>query len=273
MEEIAPLCAHRRRCAGGAAGRRRGGRRGGRGLRRAVAAAVVATVAAAFAASAARAAPAAAADDPFAAERERMVRQQIEARDIDDAPTLAALRQVPRHRFVPEGRRDQAYRDHPLPIGWGQTISQPYIVALMTQLVRPRPGLRVLEVGTGSGYQAAVLAATGAEVYTVEIVPELARWGEQNLRDAGFAQVRVKQGDGYHGWPEHAPYDAIVVTAAADHIPPPLLAQLKPGGRMVIPVGSPFLTQTLMRVSRRGDDVGTESLLPVRFVPLTRSPR
>lgn len=216
-------------------------------------------------------APAAAAEDAFAAERERMVAQQIAARGIDDAATLGAMRSVPRHRFVPDDRRAQAYRDHPLPIGWGQTISQPYIVALMTQLAQPRSGLRVLEIGTGSGYQAAVLAAAGAEVFTIEIVPELAAWGQKNLRDAGFTQVKVRQGDGYFGWPEHAPFDAIVVTAAADHVPPPLVAQLKDGGRMVIPVGSPFLTQTLMRITRRGKDVASESLLPVRFVPLTRA--
>jgi protein-L-isoaspartate(D-aspartate) O-methyltransferase len=213
------------------------------------------------------------ADERQAAERERMVAQQIQARGVDDAATLAALRQVPRHRFVPEERRAQAYQDSPLPIGWGQTISQPYIVGLMTQLVRPRPGLRVLEIGTGSGYQAAVLAATGAEVYTIEIVDELARWGAKNLRDAGYTAVQVRAGDGYHGWAELAPFDAIVVTAAADHIPPPLLQQLKDGGRMVIPVGSPFRTQTLMLVTRRGKDIGTESLLPVRFVPLTRAPQ
>ena len=214
---------------------------------------------------------AAAADDFYAPDRERMVQRQIAARGITDAATLAAMRSVPRHRFVPEDRRDQAYADHPLPIGWGQTISQPYIVAYMTELVRPRPGQRVLEVGTGSGYQAAVLAAAGAEVYSIEIVEELSRWGQKNLRDADFMQVQVRQGDGYFGWPEHAPYDAIVVTAAADHIPPPLLQQLKDGGRMVIPVGSPFLTQMLMSVTRRGKDVVTESLLPVRFVPLTRA--
>jgi protein-L-isoaspartate(D-aspartate) O-methyltransferase len=213
----------------------------------------------------------AAADDPAAAERERMVRQQIEARGIAGAATLAALRQVPRHRFVPEDRRSQAYQDQPLPIGYGQTISQPYIVAYMTELARPRPGLRVLEIGTGSGYQAAVLAAAGAEVYTIEIVAGLARWGERNLREAGFAGVHLRAGDGYHGWPEAAPFDAIIVTAAADHIPPPLLNQLKDGGRMVIPVGSPFRTQTLMLVTRSGKDLATEALLPVRFVPLTRS--
>jgi protein-L-isoaspartate(D-aspartate) O-methyltransferase len=214
---------------------------------------------------------AAAAEDARAAERERMVATQIAARGVTDPATLAALRRVPRHRFVPDERRALAYQDSPLPIGFGQTISQPYIVGTMTELVRPRPGLRVLEIGTGSGYQAAVLAATGAEVHTIEIVAELARWGEKNLRDAGFAQVQVRAGDGYHGWPEAAPFDAIVVTAAADHVPPPLLQQLTDGGRMVIPVGSPFRTQTLMRLTRRGADVSSEALLPVRFVPLTRA--
>jgi protein-L-isoaspartate(D-aspartate) O-methyltransferase len=214
---------------------------------------------------------AAAAEDARAAERERMVATQIAARGVTDPATLAALRRVPRHRFVPDERRALAYQDSPLPIGFGQTISQPYIVGTMTELVRPRPGLRVLEIGTGSGYQAAVLAATGAEVHTIEIVAELARWGEKNLRDAGFAQVQVRAGDGYHGWAEAAPFDAIVVTAAADHVPPPLLQQLTDGGRMVIPVGSPFRTQTLMRLTRRGADVSSEALLPVRFVPLTRA--
>jgi protein-L-isoaspartate(D-aspartate) O-methyltransferase len=237
----------------------------GRGRRALLAAAALA----AWAAAGGRVA--AATDAAYTAERERMVARQIAARGIADAATLAALRAVPRHRFVPEDRRGEAYADHPLPIGWGQTISQPYIVAFMTELVRPRPGQRVLEIGTGSGYQAAVLAAAGAEVYSIEIVAELARWGRRNLLDAGFAQVHVKQGDGYFGWAEHAPFDAIVVTAAADHVPPPLLQQLKDGGRMVIPVGSPFRTQTLMLVTRRGKDIGTESLLPVRFVPLTRA--
>ncbi len=222
--------------------------------------------------AAALGAPAAAAD-PYVRERERMVKEQIESRGVDDPATLAALRTVPRHLFVPEERRRAAYDDRPLPIGFGQTISQPFIVAYMTQLVQPRAGMRVLEVGTGSGYQAAVLAAIGAEVFTVEIVEGLAAWGAQNLRTAGFARVQVRHGDGYHGWPERGPYDAIVVTAAADHIPPPLITQLKDGARMVIPVGSPFRTQTLMLVTRRGEDVTSESLLPVRFVPLTRAPR
>jgi protein-L-isoaspartate(D-aspartate) O-methyltransferase len=215
------------------------------------------------------AAPAA---DGYAEQRARMVTRQLETRGIRDAATLAAMGSVPRHEFVPAARRAQAYSDGPLPIGYGQTISQPYIVAYMTELLRLKPGMRVLEIGTGSGYQAAVLGELLEEVYTLEIVHELALWGEENLRRAGYEHVRVKQGDGYFGWEEFAPFDAIVVTAAADHIPPPLIEQLRDGGRMVIPVGSPFRTQMLMLVTREGDDIRTESLLPVRFVPFTRDP-
>jgi protein-L-isoaspartate(D-aspartate) O-methyltransferase len=211
------------------------------------------------------------ADEGYAAQRDQMVARQIESRGITDAATLAALRKVPRHQFVPEARRHQAYSDGPLPIGYGQTISQPYIVAYMTELLQLEPGMRVLEIGTGSGYQAAVLAEILEDVYTVEIVSELARWGEENLRRSGYEHVRVKQADGYYGWEEYSPFDAIVVTAAADHIPPPLIEQLRDGGRMVIPVGSPFRTQMLMLVTREGDDMRTENLLPVRFVPFTRA--
>ena len=214
---------------------------------------------------------AAAAEDAFQAERERMVSRDIAQRGIRDPAALAAMRAVPRHEFVPAERRRQAYADSPLPIGSGQTISQPYIVAYMTELLELEPGMRALEIGTGSGYQAAVLAEILDEVYTIEIIPELARWGEANLRRAGYEAVRVRQADGYHGWDEHGPYDAIVVTAAADHIPPPLIEQLKDGGRMVIPVGSPFRTQMLMLVTRHGEEIRTRSLLPVRFVPLTRA--
>lgn len=211
------------------------------------------------------------ADDDHAQRRAAMIARQLETRDINDAATLAAMNNVPRHEFVPEARRRQAYTDSPLPIGFGQTISQPYIVAYMTQLLRLDPGMRVLEIGTGSGYQAAVLAEIVEDVFTVEIIPELARWGQENLRRTGYDRVRVKQADGYYGWEEFAPYDAIVVTAAADHIPPPLVEQLRDGGRMVVPVGSPFRTQMLMLVTREGDDVRTQNLLPVRFVPLTRA--
>lgn len=203
-------------------------------------------------------------------QREQMVARQLESRDIKDSATLATMRAVPRHLFVPESRRRQAYEDRPVPIGYGQTISQPYIVAYMTQLLELSPEMRVLEIGTGSGYQAAVLAELQAEVYTIEIVAELAKWGGSNLRRAGYDKVRVKHADGYHGWQEFAPFDAIVVTAAADHIPGPLVEQLRDGGRMVIPVGSPFHTQMLMLVTRNGDEILTESLIPVRFVPFTR---
>ena len=210
-------------------------------------------------------------EDAYAQARARMVTQQLEARGISDAATLAAMRNVPRHEFVPAARRGQAYADGPLPIGYGQTISQPYIVAYMTELLRLEPGMRVLEIGTGSGYQAAVLGEILADVCTIEIVHELARWGADNLRRAGYDHVRVKQADGYFGWEEFAPFDAIVVTAAADHVPPPLVEQLRDGGRMVIPVGSPFHTQMLMLVTRDGDDIRTENLIPVRFVPFTRA--
>jgi protein-L-isoaspartate(D-aspartate) O-methyltransferase len=211
------------------------------------------------------------AEDEYRAARDRMVARHIESRGIRDSATLAAMRTVPRHLFVPEARQRQAYADTPLPIGHGQTISQPYIVAYMTELIRPQPDMRILEIGTGSGYQAAVLAEISAQVFSIEIVRELGEWGRNNLQSAGYERVQVKLADGYHGWEEHAPFDAIVVTAAADHIPPPLVEQLRDGGRMVIPVGSPFRTQTLMRVTRQGDDIVTESLLPVRFVPFTRA--
>lgn len=202
--------------------------------------------------------------------REQMVNRQIIVRGIENRPTVSALRNVPRHMFVRESERRQAYMDSPLPIGYGQTISQPFIVAYMTQLIDPRADMKVLEIGTGSGYQAAVLAEITDQVFTIEIVQELGRWGEHNLRSSGYDNVQVKLADGYHGWEEHAPFDAIVVTAAADHIPPPLVEQLREGGRMVIPVGSPFHTQNLMLVEKRGDDIRTRNLMPVRFVPFTR---
>ena len=208
------------------------------------------------------------------AERERMVRDQIEAEGIRDRETLEAMRAVPRHEFVPPEHRQRAYRDHPLPIGYGQTISQPYIVAFMTELLSPGPGVKVLEVGTGSGYQAAVLAETGAEVYTVEIFEALASDARGRLRRLGYDQVHVRHRDGFDGWPDQAPFDAIIVTAAAGLIPPPLIGQLKPGGRMVIPVGSIYGVQSLILVEKLEDgSVRTEALLPVRFVPLLRSLR
>ena len=185
---------------------------------------------------------------------------------------LDAMRRTPRDAFVPAHLRDLAYADRPLPIGYGQTISQPYIVALMTDLLRLAPGGRALEIGTGSGYQAAVLAELGHEVYSIEIVPALAKQAAERLSDLGYDKVHVREGDGYFGWPDAAPFDGIVVTAASQQIPPPLMEQLKPGGRMVIPVGAAFLTQQLMLVEKLADGtVRTEALLPVSFVPLTRS--
>lgn len=187
-----------------------------------------------------------------------------------DPRVLEAMGRVPRHEFVPEALRSRAYENRPLPIGYGQTISQPYIVALMTDLVRVSPGDKVFELGAGSGYQAAVLADLGARVYTVEIVPPLGEQARERLERLEYRDVAVRVGDGYYGWEEHAPFDAIVVTAAASHIPPPLVRQLKPGGRMVIPVGSPFQTQqlTLLEKSEAGA-VTTRQLLPVIFVPVT----
>jgi protein-L-isoaspartate(D-aspartate) O-methyltransferase len=202
--------------------------------------------------------------------REYMVAEHIEGRGLRDRATLRAMRTVPRHLFVPEALRNQAYDDTPLPIGFGQTISQPYIVAFMTEVAQPKRNSRVLEIGTGSGYQAAVLAELCDEVYTVEIVPELAQRGARALREAGYERVQVRTGDGYHGWPEHAPFDLIVVTAAAEAIPPPLVAQLADGGRMIIPVGPALGSQNLVLVTKRDGRVRTRTLLPVRFVPFVR---
>jgi len=203
----------------------------------------------------------------YARARERMVREQIEARGVKDSLVLAAMRKVPRHLFVPERYRGEAYADHPLPIGHGQTISQPYIVAYMTEALGLKGNEKVLEIGTGSGYQAAVLAEIVDSVFTIEIIPELARSAEQRLKNLGYRNVFVRCGDGYKGWPEHAPFDAIIVTAAPDHIPQPLVNQLKVGGRMVIPVGSMF--QELVLVVKRKEGIEKHPLLPVRFVPMT----
>jgi protein-L-isoaspartate(D-aspartate) O-methyltransferase len=211
------------------------------------------------------------AQNDYQNERNRMVDRQIANRGISDEATLVAMRTVKRHLFVPRQRMSQAYDDSPLPIGYGQTISQPYIVALMTELVQPKPGMRVLEIGTGSGYQAAVLAEIVDTVYTIEIVRELGMTAAGVLEESGYANVLVKLADGYHGWEEYAPFDAIVVTAAAEHIPPPLIEQLAPGGRMIIPVGSPYFTQNLMLVEKDGERVRTRNVLPVRFVPFTRA--
>jgi len=196
-----------------------------------------------------------------------MLKEQIEARGIRDPLTLAALRAVARHEFVPARLVDQAYEDRPLPIGHGQTISQPYIVAFMTEALELQAGQRVLEVGTGSGYQAAVLAACGVEVFSIEIVEPLAREASERLARLGYTNVSVRAGDGYAGWPEQAPFDAIIITAAAPRIPEPLKRQLRDGGRMIVPVGDEF--QELIVVTRRGDVFEQRSVLPVRFVPMT----
>lgn len=186
------------------------------------------------------------------------------------APVAAALQQVPRHAFVPPDQQPYAYHNRPLPIGHGQTISQPYIVALMTELAQPKPAHKVLEIGTGSGYQAAVMAQLVHAVYSIEIIEPLGHAARERLQKLGYANVNLRLGDGYHGWEEHGPYDAILVTAAASHIPPPLVRQLKPGGRMVIPVGAAFMVQQLMLVEKNADGtVSTRQILPVRFVPLT----
>lgn len=211
------------------------------------------------------------AQNDYRTERNRMVDRQLANRGIRDEATLNAMRTVKRHHFVPRQRISQAYDDSPLPIGYGQTISQPYIVALMTELVEPEPGMRVLEIGTGSGYQAAVLAEIVDTVYTIEIIEPLGTAAAGVLEQNGYTNVLVKLADGYHGWEEYAPFDAIVVTAAAEHIPPPLIEQLAPGGRMIIPVGSPYFTQNLMLVEKNGERVRTRNILPVRFVPFTRA--
>jgi protein-L-isoaspartate(D-aspartate) O-methyltransferase len=208
--------------------------------------------------------------DPWQAPRNRMVEKQIELRDVSHPATLAAMRKVPRHLFVPAELQAQAYDDGPLPIGLGQTISQPYIVACMTEQITPGPATRVLEIGTGSGYQAAVLAEICAEVYTIEIVPELATRSAGLLRQLGYRNIQTRTGDGWKGWPEAAPFDAIIVTAAAETIPPPLLAQLKDGGRMIIPVGPQSGAQELMLVTKQGGKVRSRPLIPVRFVPFVR---
>jgi protein-L-isoaspartate(D-aspartate) O-methyltransferase len=197
-----------------------------------------------------------------------MVEEQIAGRGVEDERVLAALRKVPRHEFVPEDRRDQAYEDRPLPIGWGQTISQPYVVAAMSEVLRLDGSERVLEVGTGSGYQAAVLSVLAREVYTIEIVEPLATRARSDLARLGYTNVQVRFGDGYRGWPEAAPFDAIILTAAPDHVPEPLLAQLAPGGRMVLPLGSWSQELVLLTKDAEGQ-VHRRVLFGVRFVPMT----
>ncbi|MGD2055332.1 MAG: protein-L-isoaspartate(D-aspartate) O-methyltransferase [Gammaproteobacteria bacterium] len=217
--------------------------------------------------------------DPYKAARLAMV-QEIEAdvrltslsldKESLDPRVMKAMSSVPRDELVPESLREVAYENRPLPIGHGQTISQPYIVAVMTDLLKPEPGDRVLEIGTGSGYQAAILAELVARVYSIEIIKALGEEARRKLAELGYGNIEVRIGDGYYGWKEHAPYDAIVVTAAASHIPPPLIEQLKPGGRMIIPVGSRFMVQQLVLVEKdAAGKVTTRQILPVRFVPLT----
>jgi protein-L-isoaspartate(D-aspartate) O-methyltransferase len=217
-------------------------------------------------ASAVKSTPTAA--DTDAARRARMVETQIVARGVRDPRVLEAMREVPRHLFVDASQSAEAYEDHPLPIAGHQTISQPYIVALMTELLDLQQGETVLEIGTGSGYQSAVLAKLAREVYSIEIVPELASEAGERLKRLGYTNVIVREGDGYRGWPEHAPFDGIIVTAAPERIPEPLLDQLAPGGRMVIPVGGFFQELKVFRKDAAGK-VSEKDVLPVRFVPMT----
>ena len=203
----------------------------------------------------------------FKAMREKMVETQIKARGVKNPRVLSALLKVERHRFVPEENLNSAYSDQPLPIGEGQTISQPYIVALMTELLDLKGDEKVLEIGTGSGYQAAILAELSKEVYTIEIIDSLASMSKNRLLELGYQNIQVKAGDGYLGWPEFAPFDAIIVTAAPDHIPKPLIEQLKEGGRMVVPVGTH--TQELKKIVKRSGKIETTDVIPVLFVPMT----
>ena len=207
----------------------------------------------------------------FESARREMVEFQIKRRGVSDSRVVTAMSSVRREMFVPDELRGRAYEDRPLPIGYGQTISQPYIVAFMTEQLRPQSTDRVLEIGTGSGYQAAVLSRLAAEVYTIEIVRPLAQRAEAELRRLGYGNVHVKAGDGYKGWPEHAPFDAIIVTAAPDHVPQPLIEQLKEGGRMVIPVGQSG-AQQLFLLEKRDGQLKQRAVMPVQFVPFTREP-
>jgi protein-L-isoaspartate(D-aspartate) O-methyltransferase len=205
----------------------------------------------------------------FAAQRERMVKEQIVMRGVVEERVLAAMRKVPREEFVPVEFRAESYTDRPLPIGYDQTISQPFIVAFMTEELRPQPTDRVLEIGTGSGYQAAILAELVAEVYSIEIIEPLKRNAEATLQRLGYKNVHVKAGDGYKGWPEHAPFDSIIVTCAPERVPQPLVDQLKEGGRMIIPVGAKF-AQELYLLEKKDGRLEQSAVLPVRFVPMAR---
>jgi protein-L-isoaspartate(D-aspartate) O-methyltransferase len=207
----------------------------------------------------------------FKEEREAMVRSQIKARGINSEAVLEAMRKVPRHLFVPYNMREYAYTDRPLSIGFDQTISQPYIVAYMTEALGAKPGDKVLEIGTGSGYQAAVLAEMGLEVYTIEIIPKLAEMAQENLKNNGYDNVKVRCGNGYKGWPEEAPFDAIIITAAPESIPQTLVDQLKINGTMILPVGPVHSIQTLKKVVKKPKGIKQTTLLPVRFVPMIKS--
>lgn len=209
-------------------------------------------------------------EETFMVSRQKMIEVDIAGRGVVNPGVLDAMRNVPRHKFVPDEFMDRAYADHPLPIGMGQTISQPYIVAAMTELIDPRPEHVVFEVGTGSGYQAAVLAGLVRHVYTVEIVPELGEQAAGRLKALGYSNVTVRVGDGYAGWPEHSPFDSIIVTCGAEEVPPPLIEQLKPGGKMVIPVGSSHKVQELLVIEKdSAGGISRRSVMPVRFVPMT----
>lgn len=201
--------------------------------------------------------------------RKRMVEHDLKGRDITDTKVLEIMGRVPRHLFVDKSLQSKAYADHPLPIGEGQTISQPYIVALMTQILQVKPGEKVLEIGAGSGYQAAVLAELTDQVYTIEIRASLSQMAAQRLKQLGYEKVKVKYGDGYFGWEEYAPFDAIIVTCAANHIPPPLIKQLKENGRLIIPLGSTTYFQTLTLLTKKNGQTDVQHLLGVSFVPMT----
>ena len=207
--------------------------------------------------------------DDYIEKRQSMVLNQLHSRDIIDSKVLQAMLTIPRHQFVDLRIRESAYNDYPLSIGEGQTISQPYIVALMTQLLELKGNEKVLEIGTGSGYQAAVLAEIVEEVYTIEIYESLSKKSEKLLIDLGYRNIKFKVGDGYYGWEEYAPYDAIIVTCAPDHVPPPLLQQIKDdGGRIVIPVGGIWMVQTLMKIEKTGGKIKSKGIIGVRFVPM-----
>jgi len=209
-------------------------------------------------------------EEPSIAEaRKRMLERDLKGRDIRDPKVLEIMGKVPRHLFVEPSLKSKAYADHPLPIGEGQTISQPYIVALMTQILKIQPGERVLEIGTGSGYQAAVMAELTDQVYTIEIIEPLTQQAAQRLKQLGYDKVRVKYGDGYFGWEEAAPFDAIIVTCAANHIPPPLIKQMKEGGRLIIPLGSTTYFQNLTLLTKKMGKTDVQHLLGVAFVPMT----